>query len=248
MKGRFLAVAIAILAAPLTGARAEPLARAPVVVELYTSQGCAQCPRANRRVGEFARDDGVIALTFAVGYWDYLGWTDTFARPEFTDRQRAFSRALHTRAPFTPQLIYNGVRQLSADDWDGTRSALQEVQAMPTPEGAPRVTIRKLDHRLVRVSISAGVAGSAPADVWLVSFDPGPMAVRVGSGENSNMVMAYYNLVDTISRAGAWSGAPLWFERAHCTPECAVLVQQPNGGRIIAAAMTPGGLHRRQTN
>ena len=98
MKARFLAVALLLLAAQPEGALAQPAsARAPVVVELYTSQGCSQCPRANRLLGEFSREPGIIALTFPVGYWDYLGWVDTFAQPEFTDRQRAFSRALRIR-------------------------------------------------------------------------------------------------------------------------------------------------------
>jgi len=86
---RVLALLVVALAAAVPSAWAQPApARGPVLVELYTSQGCSACPRANRLLGELSHEPDVLALTFAVGYWDYLGWIDTFARPEFADRQR----------------------------------------------------------------------------------------------------------------------------------------------------------------
>ena len=80
------------------------LARPPVVVELFTAQGCSSCGVANATVADLAKRPDVLALTFAVDYWDYLGWPDTFAKPEFTERQRAYARKLALREVYTPQV------------------------------------------------------------------------------------------------------------------------------------------------
>lgn len=240
MRQGFLALAALMLAVFPGAARAQeaPARRAPVVVELYTSQGCSSCPRANRLLGQFAAESGVIALTFPVGYWDYLGWTDTFAQPEFTARQRAFSRALRTRAPFTPQLVIDGVRQMSAADWDEARGALEEVQAASVAGGTPRVTIQRLVNRQTRVTISAAADRTASADIWLMAYDPGPVTVLITEGENANRRVSHYNLVRWMRRVGGWNGNATWFDRPRCTPECVVIVQEPRGGRVLAAATT----------
>ena len=85
----------------------------PVVVELFTAQGCGGCIEANAAVEKAAAQPGVIALTYGVDYWDYLGWTDTFARPEFVQRQRAYRAALRQRGVSTPQVVIDGRRQVS---------------------------------------------------------------------------------------------------------------------------------------
>jgi hypothetical protein len=212
---------------------------ADVVVELYTSQGCTQCPRANRLLGMFAREDDVLALTFPVGIWDYLGWRDTFARPEFGDRQRLYSSTMRVRGRFTPQLVMNGVRQLSASDWDDARAALSEMRDAGWPAGAPQVAISRLRNYRVRVTVDAqpGTTRNA-ADIWLIAFDPGPLTVVVRGGSNINRSVSHYNLARSIERLGSWDGASSWYERQHCSPECAVLVQEPDGGRILGAAYT----------
>ncbi|MFY8163511.1 MAG: DUF1223 domain-containing protein [Brevundimonas sp.] len=103
MRTRAWIIPVAALAAALVaaGSVAQPSsARAvrvaappePVVIELFTAQGCADCPEANARLESVATGPGVIALTYAVDYWDYLGWEDTFARPEFAQRQRAYRK------------------------------------------------------------------------------------------------------------------------------------------------------------
>jgi hypothetical protein len=81
----------------------------PVVMELFSSQGCGNCPAANENIEKLlAERSDVIALTYPVGIWDYLGWDDTFAKPEFTDRQKRYNRALNYRGPYTPQVVYSG--------------------------------------------------------------------------------------------------------------------------------------------
>ncbi|HEY0053009.1 MAG TPA: DUF1223 domain-containing protein, partial [Caulobacteraceae bacterium] len=85
--------------------RAPAQRAAPVVVELFTAQGCAACPEANALVAEAGARPDVLALTYAVDYWDYLGWRDTFARPEYAERQRHYRRAFRLRDVFTPQVV-----------------------------------------------------------------------------------------------------------------------------------------------
>lgn len=238
MMARLLAVALVALTAASATARAQSAEeRAPVVIELYTSQGCSQCPRANRLLGQFAREPDVLALTFPVGYWDYLGWTDTFAQPEFVDRQRAYSRTLRFRGLSTPQLVIDGLRQASGNDWDLARATLEEVKATPRPAGAPRVSIARLPGGRVRATVSAGRT-TRPADVWLLAYDPGPLTVAITHGENARRQIPHYNLVRWVVRAGEWRGSAAYFERTRCATLCAVIVQMPDGGPILAAATT----------
>jgi len=103
----FKATVIAVLALAATSGLARAGGR-PIVVELFTSQGCSSCPPANANLIELSRRSDVLALSFAVTYWDRLGWTDIFGKPEFTGRQYAYEPALGEAGPFTPQIIVEG--------------------------------------------------------------------------------------------------------------------------------------------
>ena len=138
-----------------------------------------------------------------------------------------FSLAMHSAMAAEPVLLHAA---------GSLRGALTEVQATPAPEGAPNVTLTRTPTAL-HINIEGGVM-RAPADIWLLSVDPGPLAVAILYGENANRVMIHYNLVRRIRNVGTWRGAPMSFDATHCLPQCAVLVQNQNGGRILAAAMT----------
>jgi hypothetical protein len=234
---RVLAVVLACLAAFSPGARAQSGRQGPAVVELFTSQGCIDCPRANRLLGMMSHQPGVIALTYSVRIWDYLGWRDTLAQPQFIDRQRAYGRALRVHGYVTPQFIFNGVTQNSGADWDTARALMDDARAAPPPDGAPEVSIRHLSGGRVRVTLSANPRG-AGAEVWLVGYDPIPVSVLVTGGLNIDRMITHFNVVTSIQRAEVWNGSAMWLERPHCTPECAVLVQRPGPGAILAAAAT----------
>jgi hypothetical protein len=236
MIARFLAAVLIGLAATTLGAHAQTQGeRATAVVELFTAQGCTQCPRANRLLGGFSREDGVLALTFPVGIWDYLGWPDTFAQPQFSDRQRDYSNALRVRGRFTPQLVFNGARQISASDWDDARDTFEERRTAGFPATAPDLSIMRLRNGRVRVTVGAR-AGAPEADVWIVTYEPGPISVRITGGMNVNRTVTHYNLAHRIDRLAHWNGASAWFERTGCAPHCAVIVQERYGGQILAAA------------
>ena len=235
---RFLVALAIAIAATATPALAQTQGRrAAMVVELYTSQGCSQCPRANRLLGIFSRENDVLALTFPVGIWDYLGWHDTFAQPEFADRQRTYSQTLRVRGRFTPQLVVNGARTISASDWDEARAIYDDQQRAGWPTNAPDISLTLLRNGRARATISSGAPG-ANADIWMLAYDPGPLTVVITGGVNRNRSIPHYNLVKWIERVGVWDGTAVWHERQRCQPECAVIVQEPNGGRILAASYT----------
>jgi hypothetical protein len=214
-------------AASLAGCQA---AARPTVVELYESQGCSSCPPANANLIAAAGRPDVIALTFAVTYWDHLGWKDTFARPEFTARQWDYARALRHDDVFTPQVVVEGRRDgVGADPADFAR-----LLAGGAAPGGPAVTLSP-----AAATIAAAPAPPAPADVWLVRYDPRILQVPVGAGENGGRTLPHRNVVRELTRIGSWRGAaetlPL---PAPSTPQLVsvILVQAPHGGPILSAA------------
>jgi hypothetical protein len=213
-------------------------AAGPLVVELYTSQNCNTCARANRLVGELGREESeVIALTFSVDYWDYLGWRDTFAHTEFTRRQREYRRALGARGLYTPEVVINGAHNVNGARAEQVRELLAEVRSAP-PRAGPRISVAR-EQRRARVEIGRAAAPAEPADVWVVSFDPGPVWQTVGAGSRLGTRVPHYNLVRNLEKVGQWTGEPVTFNRVSCLWDCAVLVQAPRGGPILAAARTP---------
>jgi hypothetical protein len=228
--------AMATTAQPAAPARhaTRVVARAePVVVELFTAQGCAGCPEANRVVEALAETPGVIALTYAVDYWDYLGWPDTFARPEFAQRQRAYQSAMRLRGVYTPQIVIDGRRQLSG-------SRREDVQVAVTEEGARRVFPPEIEFRESgdRVGVGSGRAPEGGAEVWAVTYRPGPQTVTVNGGDNRGRVVRHMNVVSGLHRLGAWSGRPVLFDlpESAANESVAVLVQSRGNRRILTAA------------
>ncbi len=200
----------------------------PTVVELFTSQGCSSCPPANALLAKLAERPGVLALSFGVTYWDDLGWKDTFARKDYTDRQTAYVKSLGGDGDYTPQIVVNG-----AGDAVGSRKG--EVDALINRQGRPVGP----DVRITPTGaqIAAGVWSGGPADVWLVRYDPRIVQVPVKRGENSGATLPHKNVVRDLTRLGGWSGKPLnvTFGPAPAGLKTAILVQRP-GGVIVAAA------------
>ena len=117
-----------------------------MVVELFTAQGCGGCIEANTAVERAASEPGVIALTYGVDYWDYLGWTDTFARPEFSQRQRAYRAALRQRGVSTPQVVIDGRRQVSGAHGLELEGAIVEETARQS--WPPQIEFRETGDRV----------------------------------------------------------------------------------------------------
>jgi hypothetical protein len=218
-------------------------ARSVVVVELFTAQGCASCKQANRLIARLADRPGVIALTWSVDYWDYLGWKDTFAQPPFTARQRAYARRLGPRDVYTPQIVVGGAAQVSGDDTPAVEAL---VRAAERPRRGRPLKVRMTDGGWVTVGAAArlplGVGPRARADVWLVRFDPRPQDVTVTAGDNRGASVVHRDVVRELSRLGPWSGRAESFKAPPASEAglaTAVIVQAAHGGPIIAAALSP---------
>lgn len=203
--------------------------RRPVVVELFTSQGCSSCPPANANLVELLGRSDVLALSFSVTYWDRLGWKDVFGRPEFTARQYAYEPALGQSGPFTPQIVVDGRRTTV-----GNRlSDILDLIAEGGTDGGPAV-----DLAGGRVTIGKAPAPAAGTDVWLVRYEPEILQVAVERGENRGRTLPHAHVVRELTHLGAWSGAAATFALPK-RPEglaTAVLVQVRDGGPILAAA------------
>lgn len=234
-----LLVAGALAAGGPLDARAQ--ARQPTVVELFTSQGCNSCPPADAYLGDLARRDDVLALSFHIDYWDYLGWKDTFAAHEMTERQRAYGRALGKRSVYTPQMVIGGGAEAVGSRREKVEREIERAQARG-PQSVPvEVAVRDEDQVIVR--IGAGEARRQAA-VWLVRYDR-KHEVEIGRGENAGKRLTYYNVVRDITRIGTWEGEAVEIALAIAAlreggrDACAVLLQEKGQGAILGAARIP---------
>ncbi len=201
----------------------------PTVVELFQSQGCSSCPPAIANVNAIADRPEILALTFAVTYWDQLGWKDTFAKPEFTDRERDYARSRISQFA-TPQTVINGRASVNG----GNRAQLV-------------ASIRANDRGLAGPAISASggkvtivkAATSQPATIWLVRYDARVLSVPVRAGENGGRTLVHRNVVRSLVAIGTWKGASTTVAipaNSDSNLRSAILVQAGRGGSIVAAA------------
>ncbi len=223
-------------AAPLQLA-ADTGASRPVVVELFTSQGCSSCPPADELLGELADQPGVLALSFHVDYWDYIGWKDPFAAAQYTERQRDYAAALGLRYVYTPQIVVDGRHDVVGSKRRAVTRAIEESARDATP-----LTVTLDEEDGGRVLLSAGEAPSGGATVWLVTFDD-DQKTQVARGENRGRALTNSNVVRELIALGTWTGEKKAFSldlaaaRAEGRGGCAVIVQQGRGGPILGAGV-----------
>lgn len=215
---------LGILAA-LTFAAAPATAAPLTVVELFTSQGCSDCPPANANFREIAERPDVLALSFSVTYWDRLGWKDTFGRMEFTDRQYAYARDFNSQ-PYTPQIVVDGRSDLVGN----VKSQIEQTIAKQAPLSGPALTLTG-----GKLTVAA-LAHAPSANVWLVRYDPRIVNVPVGRGENAGATLPHRNVVRQLVRLGDWSGATTSFDvpAAPIGLSTAILVQDIHGPILSA--------------
>ena len=228
---RVAVAALALVAA--TSASAEPR---PVVVELFTSQGCSSCPPADALLAELARRDGVIALGFHISYWDRLGWKDPLSSEASTERQKRYARLLGDGRIYTPQIVVDGRSEMVGSDRAAVLAALRRAAtAQLAAEPGVRFTA---DRR--SVIIDGGGGRAVAGEVLLVRFTR-ERVTQIGAGENGGRRAIDVNGVETLSPLGAWDGKERRFsiDPPAAGEGVAVLVQAPDG-QILAAAMVPG--------
>ncbi len=245
--GLALAAAV-LLAAGLAAGRPESAPRpqiaaasenlgGPVVVELYTSQGCSSCPPADAFLGELAMWPGVIALAFHVDYWDYIGWKDPFANPAYTERQKDYQRSFASRYIYTPQMVIDGRSHAVGSRRGEVKAEIAEARSR---KKAVEVDFDSADGG--RVVIAAGPAPEAGADVWLAVYDE-EHETEIGRGENSGRTLKDYNVVRELQHLGYWNGEaltiPLALDAAAARGRsgCAVIVQHRETKEVLGAGL-----------
>lgn len=230
--GLFRAMAALLALASACSAEKTPVvppAARLVVVELYQSQGCSSCPPANELLNRLADRPDILPLSFAVTYWDSLGWKDTFAKEEYTRRQYDFARANAHSVVATPQFVVEGQSIISGSDQEALTAAIRQAQ--------PASYVPVISHRAGSISIGSG-RPTSPATVWLVRYDPRERLVSIGRGENGGRTLPHRNIVTGLRALGAWTGKPITFPEpsyVDAQQRSAILLQLGSGGPIAAA-------------
>lgn len=223
------ALGMLVLAALAHPAAAESLRDRPkAVVELFTSQGCAQCPPADALLTSLAEQDDVVALAYHVDYWDYVGWEDTFGSPEYSDRQRAYAKSWGSSRIYTPQMVVNGAKGVVGSRRNEVNGALDQASLQLT------VNLTR-DGDMLKVDIPPNTT-FADAVVWLVTYRD-RVDVSIDKGENAGKSMVYTQVVTGRQALGMWEGAtganlklPLPEVLAADNTGLAVIVQQERAG------------------
>jgi hypothetical protein len=224
------AAALSLIVLSLRPAIAADAAH-PSVVELFQSQGCSSCPPAAASVSAVSDRPDVLALSFAVDYWDRLGWKDTFSKHAWAERQYGYARAFARDGVYTPQVIVNG--RVEGDALEpGALAGLMSLGDRGT--GGPSV-----DFSGGAVVVGAGAAPSGGADVWLARYIPRTVEVAIPRGENAGHTLPYKDVVRELVLLGKWRGEAATFAVPGGTESGlaeAAIVQASGAGPILAAA------------
>lgn len=230
-----LARALLVAAGLFAAAAAWADASKPVVVELFTSQGCSSCPPADRILGHLADRKDVIALGFHVNYWDRLGWPDPFATEAGTERQYAYSPVLGRRNVYTPQMVIDGRYDVVGFHAEQIKVAIAQADAM----SGSRLAVGLEWREPGRLAYSLP-AGEGRARVQLVRFAR-QLDQNIERGENAGRHLSYSNVVREIVEIGRWDGAAMAGEVEVDTGQdeaggVALLVQDSRTMRMMGAA------------
>ena len=223
-------MALAVLALPLRSALAADAAH-PTVVELFQSQGCSSCPPAAANVAAVSDRADVLAFSFAVDYWDRLGWKDTFSKAAWTARQYSYARAMGRDGVYTPQVVVNG--RIEGDGLEP--GALQGLMSRgDRGAGGPNVGFSG-----GAVTVGAGNSPRGGADVWLARYIPRTVEVSIPRGENAGHTLPYKDVVREMILLGKWRGEPASFTLpggGESGLAEAAIVQGVGCGPVLAAA------------
>ena len=234
MLSRFM-ISVGLIAAlsPLAGPVSASAAERPVVVELFTSQGCSSCPPANAFLNEMSRDRrDVLALAFHVTYWDRLGWKDPFSLPAATQRQDVYGHRFGDGS-YTPEIVVDGATGMVGSDRGDVGSAIEKAKRSGRTAASVSVT-RNGDQ----VSIQIG-SGTGSARVLLIGFDH-EHTTSIGRGENSGRTLTEANVVRSFRPVGQWSGAALHVSEPFPEGQDVAVVLEAPDGQIIGASRLAG--------
>jgi hypothetical protein len=229
--------ALALGAGALLGA---PLASAapahPVLVELFTSQGCSSCPPADKIAAELARNSNIIVASFNVDYWDYLGWRDTLAKPEYSQRQYDYAKSRGDGSVYTPQMVINGAAHAVGSNHGEVTKHIAEAAKTPLAVALSLDVSGKDIHVTVPKHAYEG-----EATLWLMAVEA-QVKQKIERGENAGSSITYVNVVRNLVPAAMWKGESYegsWMRNAVMPPNCKsciAVLQQGKVGPVLGLA------------
>ena len=231
-----LALSLGALAAPVQAG--SPAQKRPVVVELYTSQGCSSCLPADALLAKLTKRPDVLPLSLSVTYWDMLGWKDTLASENNTRRQKSYAATMGHGAVYTPQMIVDGTADVVGSREGQVLSAI-DARAHDGDADAVPIAVHETKDEL-HIGIGASQDRS-PATVWLFHIKS-QATVAIGGGENDGRTMTYHNVVGDLRAVGVWKGEQLSIDLPRSSMEglphdsVAVVVQRGGYGHVVGAA------------
>ena len=208
----------------------------PTLIELFTSQGCSSCPPADKLAAELAQDPNNLVVSFNVDYWDYLGWQDTLAKPEYSQRQYDYAKFRGDGSVYTPQMIINGKAHVVGSK---KRDVLGEIE---TSHAAPLAVAMSMALTAREISVDIKPASvSGEATLWLMAIAR-EVKQKIERGENAGEDITYINVVRNLVPAAMWKGEAYtgsWMRNAVMTPDCTsciAVLQTDKSGPVLALA------------
>ena len=232
-----MAAALALCVSP---AMAGPSKR-PVVVELYTSQGCASCVPADALLAKLSKRTDVLPMSLSVTYWDMLGWKDTLASDTNTRRQKSYASTMGHSAVYTPQMIVDGAVDVVGSRDGQVQAAIDARTRDAAFEDVPIALNESKDELHIGIGASAD-KNAPPATVWMFHMR-GAATVAIGGGENDGRTMTYHNVVGDLRAVGLWKGDALKIDLPRSSMESlphdavAVVMQRGGYGHVVGAAV-----------
>jgi hypothetical protein len=218
------------LSAGLLATGASP-SRAPVLVELFTSEGCSSCPPADQLLAQL--DPQAIVLSEHVDYWDHQGWKDRFSSPAFTQRQESYARQFNLGGVYTPEMVIDGAAEFNGSD------AQRAANEISRAERRPKATVR-LSRTVAGFSVEVDGA-PGPAAVFLALAEDSGTS-QVSAGENNGRSLHHVAIVQSIRKIGSVKRGAGFSQEIPLPPEAAsarvvVFLQESGPGRVSGAAM-----------
>jgi hypothetical protein len=202
----------------------------PILIELFTSQGCSSCPAGEKAVAELNERDDFFALSFHVDYWDRLGWKDIYAKREFTNRQSSYMRVFGDTSVYTPQAVIDGVDETIAS-W-GWRIKMLASSLRKKQVDIPIHFMENKNKGYIKIP---AFELKKAADIWYVTYIP-KADVDVKKGESRGRKLHSVNVVRTLKKLTSWNGQAVEIalpEKSKTDQKIAIFIQEQGLGQIL---------------